>query len=122
MGEMLSFYKSIAKAFLSIAFARLHRLQQLSIRELTGQTAIVTGINSGISLLIPGALAKLGAAVHLACRLIAEQQWSTRFMLSVAKKRAEQGSAVACLIFATVWAVTNFAINGRKKADRHAGA
>ncbi|KAF2623231.1 NAD(P)-binding protein [Macroventuria anomochaeta] len=64
----LSFYTSLAKSLLSVAFARLYSPQQVSKRDLTCQTAIVTGANSGIGLCIAVALAKQGATVYLACR------------------------------------------------------
>lgn len=67
LGEMYSLYTSLAKSLISLAFARLYKPQQIPTRDLTGQTAIVTGANSGIGLSIAVALAKQGAAVHLAC-------------------------------------------------------
>lgn len=68
MGKMYSFYTSLAKSLLSLAFARLYKPQAVPTRNLIGQTAIVTGANSGIGLSIAVALAKQGADVHLACR------------------------------------------------------
>jgi NAD(P)-dependent dehydrogenase (short-subunit alcohol dehydrogenase family) len=68
LGVLFSFYTSLAKSLLSLAFARLYNPQYVTMRDLTGQTAIVTGANSGIGLSIAIALAKQGATVHLACR------------------------------------------------------
>jgi NAD(P)-dependent dehydrogenase (short-subunit alcohol dehydrogenase family) len=64
----IRFYTSVTKAFLSIIFARLYTPQGPPCRNLEGQTAIVTGSNSGIGLSIATALAKQGATVYLACR------------------------------------------------------
>lgn len=68
MNGMYSFYTSLAKSLFSLVFARLYKPQKVPIRDLTGQTAIVTGANSGIGLSIAVALAEQGADVHLACR------------------------------------------------------
>jgi NAD(P)-dependent dehydrogenase (short-subunit alcohol dehydrogenase family) len=65
---MFSFYISLFKSLLSLVFARLYRPQYVPKRDLSGQTAIVTGANSGIGLSIAIALAAQGANVHLACR------------------------------------------------------
>ncbi|KAF2996851.1 hypothetical protein E8E13_003938 [Curvularia kusanoi] len=67
-GVMSSFYLSLFKSLLTLAFARLYKPQHVPKRDLTGQTAIVTGANSGIGLSIAVALAAQGADVHLACR------------------------------------------------------
>jgi hypothetical protein len=92
VGETFSFYKSLPKSLCSLAFTRLYRPQRIPARDLTGQTAIATGGNSGIGLSIAVALARQGAAVYLACRdsLIPEQQRSTMLLLS-AMERAKQG-------------------------------
>lgn len=66
--SFLSFYNSLIKSLLTLAFARLYPPQQIPLKNLTGQTAIVTGANSGIGLSIAVALAKQGANVCLACR------------------------------------------------------
>lgn len=65
---MYSFYISLFKSLLSLVFARLYRPQHVPKRDLSGQTAIVTGANSGIGLSIAIALAAQGANVYLACR------------------------------------------------------
>ncbi|KAJ4355394.1 uncharacterized protein N0V89_003410 [Didymosphaeria variabile] len=65
---LLSFYTSLTKSLLTLLFARLYKPQELPPRNLTNQTAIVTGSNSGIGLSIAIALAKQGATVCLACR------------------------------------------------------
>lgn len=48
LGEMYSFYTSLAKSLISLAFARLYKPQQIPSHDLAGQTAVVTGANSGI--------------------------------------------------------------------------
>jgi len=68
LSDYLSFYTSMAKAMFTIIFARLYTPQRPPHRDLQGQTAIVTGANSGIGLSIATALAKQGAVVYLACR------------------------------------------------------
>ncbi|KAI4662925.1 uncharacterized protein J4E79_004236 [Alternaria viburni] len=68
LSDYLSFYTSMAKAMFTIIFARLYKPQRPPHRDLQGQTAIVTGANSGIGLSIATALAKQGAVVYLACR------------------------------------------------------
>ncbi|KAF2439061.1 NAD(P)-binding protein [Karstenula rhodostoma CBS 690.94] len=65
---LLSFYTSLLKSLLTLVFARLYTPQETPPRSLKGQTAIVTGANSGIGLSIAIALAKQGANVCLACR------------------------------------------------------
>ncbi|KAH6867993.1 hypothetical protein BKA58DRAFT_339990 [Alternaria rosae] len=68
LSDYLSFYISMARASLTIIFARLYTPQRPPHRDLQGQTAIVTGANSGIGFSIATALAKQGATVYLACR------------------------------------------------------
>ncbi|KAF9736548.1 hypothetical protein PMIN06_004821 [Paraphaeosphaeria minitans] len=65
---LFSFYTSLIRSLLALIFARLYKPQELRPRNLSGQTAIVTGANSGIGLSIAVALAKQGANVCLACR------------------------------------------------------
>ncbi|KAL5373446.1 hypothetical protein DPSP01_012689 [Paraphaeosphaeria sporulosa] len=65
---LLSFYTSLIKSLLAVIFARLYKPQEIPPKDLRGQTAIVTGANSGIGLSIAVALAKQGTAVCLACR------------------------------------------------------
>ena len=48
----VSFYSSLFKSLFTLAFARLYTPQKPSKRDLSGQTAIVTGANSGIGLSI----------------------------------------------------------------------
>ncbi|KAF2849642.1 NAD(P)-binding protein [Plenodomus tracheiphilus IPT5] len=64
----LSFCNSLIRALFTLLFARLYTPQSHSVGNLFGQTAIVTGANSGIGLSIAVALAKQGATVCLACR------------------------------------------------------
>ncbi|KAF2821241.1 NAD(P)-binding protein [Ophiobolus disseminans] len=64
----VSFYTSLIKSLTTLVFARLYKPQKLSQRDLSGQTAIVTGANSGIGLSIAVQLAKQDATVYLACR------------------------------------------------------
>jgi NAD(P)-dependent dehydrogenase (short-subunit alcohol dehydrogenase family) len=68
LSPYMTFYTSVAKAIFTIIFARLYTPQSPPHRNLKGQTAIVTGANSGIGLSIATALAKQGATVYLACR------------------------------------------------------
>lgn len=68
MGTMFDFYTSLVQSLLSLVFARLYKPQYVPKRDLAGQTAIVTGANSGIGLSIATALALQGADVYLACR------------------------------------------------------
>ena len=65
---ILSFYVSLFISICSLAFARLYTPQKPPLRDLSGQTAIVTGANSGIGPSIAVALAKQSAIVCLACR------------------------------------------------------
>ena len=65
---ILSFYASLIKSLLALGFARLYTPQHIPGRDLTGQTAIITGANSGIGLSMAVALAQQGASVCLACR------------------------------------------------------
>ncbi|XP_014556442.1 hypothetical protein COCVIDRAFT_37932 [Bipolaris victoriae FI3] len=62
------FYSSYLRCSLNLALARLYTPQAPPQRDLTGQTAIVTGANSGIGLCIAVRLARQGATVYLACR------------------------------------------------------
>ena len=64
----LSFFNGMLRTFFNIWFARLYPPQKPPQRDLSGQTAIVTGANSGIGLFIALRLAKQGATVCLACR------------------------------------------------------
>jgi NAD(P)-dependent dehydrogenase (short-subunit alcohol dehydrogenase family) len=64
----MSFYASLLKSLLALAFARLYAPQRPSRRDLSGQIAIVTGSNSGIGLSIATQLVRQGATVYLACR------------------------------------------------------
>ena len=48
----VSFYSSLFKSLFTLAFARLYTPQKPSKRDLSGQTAITTGANSGIGLSI----------------------------------------------------------------------
>lgn len=64
----ISFYTSLFKSPLNLVFARLYAPQQVPLRDLSGQVAIVTGANSGIGLSVAVALAKQGAVIYLACR------------------------------------------------------
>ena len=64
----LSFYSSAFTGVLNLLFARLYTSQAPPPRNLTGQTAIVTGANSGVGLWIAVHLARQGADVCLACR------------------------------------------------------
>jgi len=68
MSLYIAFYTSVAKALAALALARLYTPQDPLQTDLTGQTAIVTGANSGIGLSIATSLAKQGATVYLACR------------------------------------------------------
>jgi NAD(P)-dependent dehydrogenase (short-subunit alcohol dehydrogenase family) len=68
MKVYVSFYSSLFKALWTLVFARLYTPQATSKRDLSGQTAIVTGANSGIGLSIATQLARQGATVYLACR------------------------------------------------------
>lgn len=68
LSVVLSSYTYLLKSLFSLFFARLYKPQNVPVRDLTGQTAIVTGANSGIGLSIAAALAKQGATVYLACR------------------------------------------------------
>ncbi|KAF9693228.1 hypothetical protein EKO04_008603 [Ascochyta lentis] len=68
LSVLYSFYTSLVKSLLSLVFARVYNPQVVPTRDLTGQTAIVTGANSGIGLSIAVALASQGATVCLACR------------------------------------------------------
>ncbi|KAL1604852.1 hypothetical protein SLS60_004392 [Paraconiothyrium brasiliense] len=65
---LISFYTSLTKSLLTLVCARLYKPQEVPPRDLSEQTAIVTGANSGIGLSIAVALAKQGATVCLACR------------------------------------------------------
>jgi NAD(P)-dependent dehydrogenase (short-subunit alcohol dehydrogenase family) len=64
----VSFYSSLFKSACALVFARLYTPQPVSKRDLSGQTAIVTGANSGIGFGIAKQLASQGATVYLACR------------------------------------------------------
>jgi hypothetical protein len=64
---MYSFYISLFKSLLSLVFARLYKSQHVPKRDLSGQTAIVTGANSGI-----------GLSTSPAVTLIADQQQSSK--------------------------------------------
>ncbi|KAH9871159.1 hypothetical protein J1614_006735 [Plenodomus biglobosus] len=64
----LSFCTSLVRSLLTLIFGRLYTPQSHPARNLSGQTAIITGSNSGIGLSIAVALAKQGATVNLACR------------------------------------------------------
>ncbi|USP75502.1 hypothetical protein yc1106_02776 [Curvularia clavata] len=64
----LSFFSSAFSSVFTLFFARLFKPQTVPQRDLTGQTAIVTGSNSGIGLWIAIQLARQGADVCLACR------------------------------------------------------
>lgn len=64
----LPFYTSLLKSLSTLVFARFYTPQHPPNRDLTGQTAIVTGANSGIGLSIATTLAHQGATVYLACR------------------------------------------------------
>jgi NAD(P)-dependent dehydrogenase (short-subunit alcohol dehydrogenase family) len=68
MSTLISFYAALGASLCSLVFARLYKLQNPPSRNLTNQTAIVTGANSGLGLSIAVALAKQGATVCLACR------------------------------------------------------
>ncbi|KAH7084348.1 hypothetical protein FB567DRAFT_472760 [Paraphoma chrysanthemicola] len=65
-----SFYSSLIRSLATLVFARLYTPQPHPTRNLTNQTAIVTGANSGIGLAIATQLARQGATVYLACRSI----------------------------------------------------
>lgn len=65
---LFSFYTSLLKSLLTLVFARLYTPQHIPPRNLTAQTAIITGGNSGIGLSLAVTLAKHGATVYLACR------------------------------------------------------
>lgn len=64
----LAFFCSAVRSMYNLFFARLFKPQVLPQRDLTGQTAIVTGANSGIGLWLSIQLARQGANVCLACR------------------------------------------------------
>ena len=68
MATLISFYASLCASLFSLVFARLYTPQNPPTRNLSDQTAIVTGANSGLGLSIAVALAKQGATVYLACR------------------------------------------------------
>ncbi|KNG46827.1 carbohydrate-binding module family 20 protein [Stemphylium lycopersici] len=59
---------SVTQALAALALARLYTPQAPPQADLSGQTAIVTGANSGIGFSIATSLAKQGATVYLACR------------------------------------------------------
>ena len=65
---LFSFYTSLTKSLLALLFARLYAPQRVPHRNLSNQTAVITGANSGIGLSIAVALARQGATVCLACR------------------------------------------------------
>ncbi|KAJ4984198.1 short-chain dehydrogenase [Stagonosporopsis vannaccii] len=96
MVETYSFYTSLIKSLLSLAFARLYKTQEVPTRDLTGQKAIVTGANSGIGLSIAVALAKQGADVYLACRN--EDRGATAVEHVVAQCDKKSQAKVTCRI------------------------
>jgi NAD(P)-dependent dehydrogenase (short-subunit alcohol dehydrogenase family) len=64
----ISFYTSLIGGMLNLLFARLNTPQKPQQRDLSGQTALVTGANSGLGLSIATSLAQQGATIYLACR------------------------------------------------------
>ncbi|KZM18632.1 oxidoreductase [Ascochyta rabiei] len=65
---MYSFYTSLAKSLFCLVFARVYKRQVVPTRDLKGQTAIVTGANSGIGLSVAVARTSQGATKCLAFR------------------------------------------------------
>ena len=90
----LSFYSSLFKSICALVFARLYPSQTPPPRNLSGQTAIVTGANSGIGLSIATALARQGATVYLACR--STERGSAAVTEVVAKAGADSRTRVFC--------------------------
>ncbi len=91
---LLSYYTSLLKCIGCLIFARLYKPQQPPQRDLSGQTAIVTGANSGIGLSIAVALAKQGAAVCLACRNVEKGHAAVQEV--VTKAGGSSGERVFC--------------------------
>jgi 3-oxoacyl-ACP reductase-like protein len=77
----ISFYTSLIGGMLNLLFARLNTPQKPQQRDLSGQTALVTGANSGLGLSIATSLAQQGATIYLACRNLdkAREQSITSF-------------------------------------------
>ncbi|KAK3179429.1 hypothetical protein OEA41_005551 [Lepraria neglecta] len=64
----LDFYRDFILSMISIVFGRLYPSLKVPFVDLSSNTAIITGGNSGIGLQIALEMARQGATVYLACR------------------------------------------------------
>jgi NAD(P)-dependent dehydrogenase (short-subunit alcohol dehydrogenase family) len=88
---------------------------ELLARDLTGQTFIVTGSNSGIGLVTVSQLARQGATVVLACRRVSEGERARAEILNANIKGTIE---VAELDLAELASVRRFANDFGKRHDR----